>query len=132
MSFIAILTVYKIFNFVYSTGEDELVRYSKIAQLADTPLITFDFAVKPSTMIPYTDRSVIFLTEPDFDLLDKLLESNLGPTFVIVKNKNLRGNAEYRKKVYNVLKPIQPGQKYSLYYTNDATLKRLKLKHHLK
>lgn len=132
MCFIAILTVYKIFNFVYSTGEDELVQYSRTAQMADSPLITFDFAVKPSTMISYTNRSVVFLTSPDFDLLDRLIESNLGPTFVIVKNKNLREDANYRKKINEVLKPIQPGQKYSLYSTNDATLKKLKHNHHLK
>lgn len=115
MLFISVLSVSNIFNFLYSTGENELVQYSRIAESMDTPLITFDFAVKPSTMVDYTNRSVIFLTDPDFELLGKLVKGSLGPTFVIVKNKNMNDDVAYRKKINSMLNLLETGSKYSLY-----------------
>ena len=116
MIFIIILATSNIFNFVYSTGENELVRYSKasVRPLDKSQLITFDFAVKPSVLIEYKD-AVNFITDPDFKELDRLLEYKAGPTFVIVKNKNFRDDKEYLKKIEKRLELIETGKKYSLY-----------------
>lgn len=115
MFVIIMLAVSKLFNFVYSTGEDEIVKYSRMAQGMNTSLITFDFAVKPSALVGYTNK-VDFLTDPDFDTLDKLLKSSTKPIFVIVKNKNFDNNIDYKKKLDDRLGLVQRGEKYSLYY----------------
>lgn len=116
MFFVVTLAVSQIFNFVYATGENELVLYSMISAYPDhqTQLVTFDFAVKPSTMIAYKDK-INFITDPDYKQLDELLKYNEGPTFVIVKNKNFEDNPEYKKEIQKRLELIQKGQKYSLY-----------------
>lgn len=116
MLFIIILAVANIFSFVYSTGENEIVQYSKYVTDLTNPsqLVTFDFAVKPSVMIEYQNR-VNFLTDPDFKALDKILAYKGGRTFVIVKNKNFIGNDNYRKEIEKRLKLIQKGERYSLY-----------------
>lgn len=120
MLFVTVLAVSNVFNFMYSTGEDELVQYSKLADSANTTLITFDFAVKPSTLINYTARPIIFLTDADFDTLKKLIKSDLGPAYVIVKNRNLNDNTAYNAKINKMLYLIELGQKYSL-YSNEKT-----------
>lgn len=119
MMFVIMLAVSQIFNFVYATGQNEIVAYSRLAKIADTSLITFDFAVKPSVLVDYTDP-VNFLTDPDFDMLDRLTKSSLRPTLVIIKNKNMeRNGAEYTKMVNERLILIQPGEKYSLYFRSS-------------
>jgi len=116
MVFIVTLSVSQIFNFVYASGENEIVNYSMMStRPADmSQLVTFDFAVKPSTMINYK-APVQFITDPDFDKLDELLEYKGGPTFVIVKNKNFDNDDNYRKNLEKRLERVQTGKRYSLY-----------------
>lgn len=116
MFFIVALSVSKIFNLVYNTGENEIVNYSIISIRPNntSQLVTFDFAVKPSAMIEYQNQ-VNFLTDADFTKLDELLKYKGGPTFVIVKNKNFIDNPEYEAKLRNRLKLLKTGEKYSLY-----------------
>ncbi len=115
MFFVIVLAVSQIFNFVYSTGQNEIVEFSKygVPNTLSTQLVTFDFSVKPSVMVKYQDK-VNFITSPDFEALDDLLKYKGGPTFVIVKNKNMR-DEEYKKKLESRLKRLQVGTKYSLY-----------------
>lgn len=115
MLFIMTLSVCHVFNFIYSTGENELVLYSKIAQSADTSLITFDFDMKPSVMINYTS-SVNFLTKPDFKLLNKLVSIDNKPVIVIVKNTNMTSGVGYQDKINSLLRPVRIGDNYSLYF----------------
>lgn len=116
MFFIVVLSVTKIFNLVYDTGENEIVNYSIISIRPNntSQLVTFDFAVKPSAMIEYQD-GVDFVTDADFTKLDELLKYKGGPTFIIVKNKNFIDNPEYKAKLKNRLKLLETGEKYSLY-----------------
>lgn len=119
MMFVIILAVSQLFNFVYTTGQNEIVAYSRLAKISGASLITFDFAVKPSVLVDYTDP-VNFLTDPDFDMLDRLTKNTLKPTLVIIKNKNMKRNgAEYTKMVNDRLILIQPGEKYSLYFRSS-------------
>lgn len=116
MIFIVALSVSQIFNLVYAGGENEIVQYSIISARPNdmSQLITFDFAVKPSVMIEYPDK-VNFLTDADFEELDKLLQYQGGPTFVIVKNKNLKNNKEYQQELEKRLELVESGERYSLY-----------------
>jgi len=116
MLFIISLSVAKIFNFVYSTGENEIVQYSMISSQPDqlSRLVTFDFSVKPSALIKHPDR-IDFITDPDFNKLDGILVYKAGPTFVIVKNKNFRNDPNYKKKLDKRLELVQSGEVYSLY-----------------
>lgn len=116
MLFVIMLAISHIFNFVYATGQNEIVQYSIISVMpgSNPHLITFDFAVKPSVLIEHTDK-VNFITDPDFKQLDNLLKYKGGPTFVIVKNKNLINNPQYRDELKKRLKLIISGEKYSLY-----------------
>lgn len=116
MIFIVSLAVSQIFNLVYASGENEIVRYSiiSIRPNSTSQLITFDFAVKPSVMIKYQDK-VSFLTDADFKKLDKLLQYEGGPTFVIVKNKNLMNNKKYQRELRKRLELVESGERYSLY-----------------
>ena len=116
MVFIIVLASTKIFNFVYNTGQNELVDYSmySVDSGYKSKLVTFDFAVKPSTMINYKDK-INFITEPNFKELDELLLYKKGPTFVIVKNKNMDGNEKYSNEITKRLELLEKGEKYSLY-----------------
>lgn len=116
MFFVIVLSVSQIFNFVYAGGQNEIVNYSVIsARPKDiSQLVTFDFSVKPSVMIEYVNK-VNFLTDADFDELDRLLQYKGGPTFVIIKNKNLKNNKEYQQAVEKRLRLVKSGEKYSLY-----------------
>lgn len=116
MIFIVALSVSQIFNLVYAGGENEIVQYSIISTRPNnmSQLVTFDFAVKPSVMIEYNGK-VNFLTDADFGELDKLLHYKGGPTFVIVKNKNLVNNENYKQELEKRLELIQSGERYSLY-----------------
>lgn len=113
MIFVIALSVSQIFNFVYATGQNEIVKYSDLAQNSNSMLVTFDFAVKPSAMIDYSDQ-VGYLTDPDFDMLDRLITSSPKTILIIVKNKNLN-DADYRNKINQRLTLIQTGERYSLY-----------------
>lgn len=116
MLFVIILAVSKIFNLVYATGENEIVQYSIVSVMPNSNphLITFDFAVKPSVLIEHQNK-VNFITDPDFQTLDNLLKYQGGPTFVIVKNKNLINNPQYSNELKKRLKLIKSGERYSLY-----------------
>lgn len=116
MLFIISLSVAKIFNFVYSTGENEIVQYSMLSSQPDqhSRLVTFDFAVKPSALIKHPDR-IDFLTDEDFKRLDEILVYKAGPTFVIVKNKNFKKGPNYKKELEKRLELVQTGDVYSLY-----------------
>lgn len=116
MFFIVALSVSKIFNLVYDTGENEIVNYSIVSIRPDntSQLVTFDFAVKPSVMIEYQNE-VNFVTDADFAKLDELLKYRGGPTFVIVKNKNFLNDPNYEPKLRKRLKKLKSGEKYSLY-----------------
>lgn len=115
MLFIMILSVCHIFNFIYSSGENELVFFSKIAQSANTSLISFDFPMKPSIMVNYTSP-VSFLPNADFKMLNKLVKADDKPVFVIIKNENFDKSLEYQKGIKAILKQIQRGDKYSLFF----------------
>lgn len=120
---VIIISSFCIFNFVYSTGQNEIVNYSRISYHAngkETQLVTFDFAVKPSVLInkDKQDNLVEFITDPEFDKLDKILntqKTKAAQTFVIVKNKNFMNNPAYQKELEKRLKPIIIGEKYSLF-----------------
>lgn len=116
MLFIVMLAVTDIFNFVYMTGQNEIVKYSIMSIRPDnnSQLVTFDFAVKPSVLVKYQDK-VFFITDPNFKELDRILNYKGGPTFVIVKNKNFMGNPKYRDEIKKRLELIKSGKKYSLY-----------------
>lgn len=133
MFFVITLAVSQIFNFVYSTGQNEIVEFSTYGSpdTLSTQLVTFDFAVKPSVMVRYQDK-VNFITSPDFEALDNLLSYKGGPTFVIVKNKNMR-DEEYKKKVESRLEKLQEGDKYSLYVKDvKRTCKKINKKHRVR
>lgn len=116
MFFVINLSVFDIFDIVYNGGENEIINYSQYSTIQDdsAQLITFDFAVKPSVLIPYRNK-VNFLTDADFPMLDQLLQYKEGPTFVIIKNKNLDNDQDYRNKIEQRLLLIRHGSKYSLY-----------------
>lgn len=115
MMLVIVLAVSQIFNFVYNTGEDEIVQYSKYgSNIEKAQLVTFDFAVKYSAMINY-EKKINFITDPDFKELDKLLRYKDGPTFVIVKNKNFKDDKKYLKKLERRMKLVKTGERYSLY-----------------
>ncbi len=116
MFFVITLASFKIFNFVYSTGENELVAYSNISanNVKASQLVTFDFSVKPSVLINPKNK-ITFITNPDFEALDELLGNKCKTTFVIVKNKNFKNNQEYVEKISKRLKLGLTGEKYSLY-----------------
>lgn len=113
MIFVIALSVSQVFNFVYATGENEIVNYSDLAQNSNSMLVTFDFAVKPSAMINYSEQ-VGYLTDPDFDMLDRLIKSSPRTILVIVKNKNLN-DQDYKQKIDKRLTLVQEGERYSLY-----------------
>lgn len=116
MFFVITFAATQIFNFVYATGENEIVNYSLLSRYDGnkSQLVTFDFAVKPSALVGYDDY-VFFLTDPDFKELDRILEYRGGPTFVIVKNKNMMNDEEYSEKITSRLEHLESGERYSLY-----------------
>lgn len=116
MFFIITFAATQIFNFVYATGENEIVNYSLLSRYDGnkSQLVTFDFAVKPSALVGYDDY-VFFLTDPDFKELDRILEYRGGPTFVIVKNKNMMLDDKYAEKITSRLEHLETGERYSLY-----------------
>lgn len=118
MLLVIVLAVTQIFNFMYNTGQVELVRYSMYgAHNQKAKLVTFDFAVKYSVMVNYTDK-VDFITDADFEALDKVLKYKDGPVFVIVKNKNFKDNEKYLKKLKRRMRLVNAGERYSLYADN--------------
>ncbi|MCQ2789270.1 MAG: glycosyltransferase family 39 protein [bacterium] len=111
---IILLTVLNIFNFVYENGENEIVNYSIHSEMsANSQIVNFDFAVKPSVMIHA--KKVIFITDPLFDELDKALNYKDGITYVIVKNKNFKDNQPYKDAIESRLTLVETGERYSLY-----------------
>lgn len=116
MSLIISLAVGKIFNFIYSTGQNEIVEYSKMSvrPINKSQFITFDFAVKPSALL-YHPEYIYFITSPDFKTLDNILTYKGGPTFVIIKNKNMHNNENYSKEIQKRLELVKMGERYSLY-----------------
>lgn len=116
MVFVVSLAVAQIFNFVYSTGENEIVQYSVLSQKSNnmTQLVAFDFAVKPSALIARSGY-IHFVTDADFNYLDKILKNKKGiPVYVIVKNSNL-SDYQYCKAIEDRLTAVRIGEKYSLF-----------------
>lgn len=111
MFFVITFAVTNLFGLIYAGGENELVLYSNYASTTNTRLVTFDFAVKPSTKINYGDF-VYFITDEDFNRLNSLVSNKSVPTYVIVKNKNA---VNYKDKLAKYLYLVQGGKKYSLY-----------------
>lgn len=118
--FIITVSVSYIFNLVYAGGENEICKYANLAQNFDAKLVTFDFAMKPSAMIDYRDR-VYYLTDPDFNQLDRILKDKSVPIFVIIKNVNL-ADPEYAKKIEKRIKLQNSGEKYSLFVKDNGDL----------
>ena len=116
MLFITMTTVTRVTNILYMSGENELVNYSSIsATLPKSKLITFDFPVKPSIKVNYTDDAD-FITDMNFTKLDVLLEFYRdNNVFVIVKNKNIKNNSGYAEMLDKRLNLLHKGYKYSLY-----------------
>src|SRR5574344_1193853 len=113
MLFVIALGVNFIFNIVYQGGENEIVDFAQKASDSNGKLITFDFAVKPSSMIPYNGY-IKYITDPNFKDLNEDLQYD-GTVFVIVKNKNLLQNSDYKKYFPKFLKLFSEGNRYSVY-----------------
>lgn len=113
MFFVLTFAVTHLFSLIYAGGENELVLFSNYAQSQDTRLVTFDFAVKPSTKINYGDF-VYFITDDNFEELNKHASNHVTPTYVIVKNKNVE-QKNYQDKLNKHLYIVKKGKKYSLY-----------------
>ncbi len=117
MFFVITFAVTNLFGLIYAGGENELVLYSNYASTTNTRLVTFDFAVKPSTKINYGDF-VYFITDRDFERLDSLTLNKSVPTYVIVKNKEVK-NGKYQDKLNKTLHLVQTGKRYSLYINKE-------------
>lgn len=120
MVFVISLAVAQIFNFIYSTGQNEIVQYSIMSESPKgmSQLVAFDFAVKPSILIEHPGY-VHFITDPDFKMLDKIINNKKNmPVFVIVKNSNM-SDINYTKEIEKRLNLSKMGEKYSL-YTHDT------------
>jgi len=113
MFFVITFAVTNLFSLIYAGGENELVLFSNYANTQDTRLVTFDFAVKPSTKINYGDF-VYFITDQNFEQLYSLVKNKGIPTFVIVKNNQVE-MYNYQDKLDKYLYIVQKGKKYSLY-----------------
>lgn len=113
MIFVTTVAVVLVFNVIYKGGEHEIVKYSQCATANNAQLITFDFAVKPSAMM-YYGKKVHYITDADFNALDKKLGKKKHDVFVIVKNKNLN-DANYKKEIQKRLTIYKAGERYSLY-----------------
>ena len=111
--FVITFAVTNLFSLIYAGGENELVLFSNYANTQDTRLVTFDFAVKPSTKINYGDF-VYFITDQNFEQLYSLVQNKGIPTFVIVKNNQVE-TYNYQDKLDKYLYLVQKGKKYSLY-----------------
>lgn len=114
MFFVITFAVTNLFTILYSGGEDELILYSNYANTINTRLVTFDFAVKPSTKIYYNDY-VDYITDRDFKKLESIVSNKNVPVFVIVKNKEVK-NGNYAKELAKYLYPVRVGKKYSLMF----------------
>ena len=119
MFFVITFAVTNLFSLIYAGGENELVLYSNYASSQDTRLVTFDFAVKPSTKINYKNF-VYFITNDDFEKLYSLVSNKSTPTYVIVKNKQVERYG-YQDKLDKYLYLIQKGKKYSLYLNEEIS-----------
>ena len=113
MFFVVTFAVTHLFSLIYAGGENELVMYSNYAQSQNTRLVTFDFAVKPSTKINYGDF-VYFITDDNFEELYEHASNKITPTYVIVKNKNVE-QKNYQQNLDKCLYLVKKGKKYSLY-----------------
>ena len=113
MVVVIVIAVTNVFGIIHKGGQSELEEYASYASNESSRLITFDFAVKPSVRIKYNDK-VEFVTEPDVDYLNGLLNANGRPVFVIIKNKHFR-DSPYESFIKENLKLIQMGDKYSLF-----------------
>ncbi len=113
MFFVITFAVTNLFGLIYAGGENELVLFSNYANSQDTRLVTFDFAVKPSTKINYSNY-VYFITDDNFEKLYSLVSNKVVPTYVIVKNRQVE-TYNYKNKLEKYLYPVQIGKKYSLY-----------------
>lgn len=120
MIFIIFLAVSFIFKLIYNGGQNEIAEYSGMAQINNAKLVTFDFAVKPSAMINYRGR-INYITDPDFEALEKAISDKGQSTFVIVKNVNLE-DKEYVKKLRHKLTMQRYGEKYSLYVKDNNNI----------
>ena len=119
MFFVITFAVTNLFGLIYAGGENELVLYSNYANTTNTRLVTFDFAVKPSTKINYGDF-VYFITDDDFERLYSLISNKSVPTYVIVKNKEV-ARKNYQDKLDKYLYSVQHGKKYSLYLNKEIS-----------
>ena len=115
MFFVITFAVTNLFGMIYAKGENELVLFSNYANTTNARLVTFDFAVKPSTKINYNDY-VYFITDDNFDKLSQLVENKGYPVYVIVRNEQVQEN-QYKNKLEQELKLnlLVEGKKYSLY-----------------
>lgn len=120
MLFIITFAVAYLFNLMYTGGENELVNFSQTAKIKNAKLVTFDFAVKPSIQINYTDY-VNYIPEPEFDKLYDLTDKKNNDVFIIVKNRHMEEGG-YTDKIENKLHIVTRGKKYSL-YSNKKSVK---------
>ncbi len=125
MLFVITFAVTNLFSLIYAGGENELVLFSNYANAHNSRLVTFDFAVKPSTKINFGSY-VYFITDDDFVKLYEIINNSSDPTYVIVKNKQVqRYNYQYRLDRYLYL--IEKGKTYSLYINKDIPEKSKKI-----
>lgn len=117
MFFVLTFAITHLFSLIYASGENELVLFSNYAHSQDTRLVTFDFAVKPSTKINYGDF-VYFITNDNFDELNKHAANHVTTTYVIVKNKHVE-EKNYQDKLDKLLYLVKKGKRYSLYINKN-------------
>lgn len=131
MFFVITFAVTNLFSLIYAGGENELVLFSNYANTTNARLVTFDFAVKPSTKINYGDY-VYFITDDDFNKLEQIVSNKGFPVYVIVKNKQVQTYG-YKDKLENKLKLnlLVEGKRYSL-YLNKKLPDKLKVNPYIK
>lgn len=107
---------FKVGNFIYQTGEKDLVDFSKYcAQYPDSKLITFDIPVKPSIKMYYQDN-VDFLLDYDTLKLEILLKQYKDKkVFIVVKEATYVNLSSYYMFFRENFDLVSKGFKYTLY-----------------
>ena len=97
---------------------NELVTYSKIAQQANSHLISFNMQLKPSLLLNYHVDKIDFIIENDVDKLKDIL-LHYPKSYVIVRNDKLK-NSDYKTVIQKDFSLIRNDKKYSLYAKKES------------
>ena len=107
-----------VFPLIYKGGMNELVAYSKIAQNANSHLISFNMQLKPSLLLNYHVDKIDFIIENDVDKLKDIL-LHYPKSYVIVRNDKLK-NSDYKTVIQKDFSLIRNDKKYSLYAKKES------------